>query len=56
MKFSNQILDLCKKAHNSKGRGMEQAENTEPVTLSSYLKVNLSKNEKCLFLQLSMCI
>lgn len=49
MQFSNQTLDLCMKAHNSKERGKEQAENTETVTLGSYLKVNLCKKEKCLF-------
>lgn len=49
MKFSKQILDLCKKAHNSKGRGMKQAKNTEPVMLSSYLKVNLQEEEMFIF-------
>lgn len=56
MQFSNQILDLCKKAPSSKERGMEQAGNTEPIMLSSYLKVSLCKNEKCLFFQVIMCI
>lgn len=44
MQFSNQILDLCKKAQDSKERGMEQARNTEPVMLSSQLKVARMRN------------
>jgi len=56
MKFSNQISDLCKKDHNSKERGTGQTGNTEPVMLRSYLKVNLCKNENCLFFQVIMCI
>lgn len=35
MQFSNQILDLCKKAQDSKEKGVKQARNTEPVMLSS---------------------
>lgn len=47
--FINQILDLCKKAYNSKKRGMEQAQNTQLLLLSSYFKGILYKKEKCLW-------